>query len=211
MSGKLIVFEGTEGSGKSTQAELLLRYLKDRKIPVTLGREPGGTPLGERIREILLDVGGPRISPKAELFLYLAARAQLIREVIGPKLESGECVILDRYVHSTIAYQGYGLRVNLVGFDHAENITAMTELCRQGVGEFWPDTVFLLDLPIEDGLSRLQGSADRIEKRDKAFHKRVREGYLALAESEKDVFRVIDANSSAETTAERIRTEIELV
>jgi dTMP kinase len=211
MSGKLIVFEGIEGSGKSTQAELLQRHLKDRKIPVTLGREPGGTPLGERIREILLDVGGPRISPKAELFLYLTARAQLVREVIGPKLESGECVILDRYVHSTIAYQGYGLRVNLVGFDHAENIAAMTELCRQGVGEFWPDTVVLLDLPIEDGLNRLQGSADRIEKRDKAFHKRVREGYLALADSEKDVFRVIDAKLSIETAAELIRAEIELV
>jgi dTMP kinase len=211
MLGKLIVFEGIEGSGKSTQAELLYRYLTDRKIPVTFAREPGGTPLGERVRETLLDAEGPLISPRAELFLYLAARAQLVREVIAPKLEAGERIILDRYVHSTIAYQGYGLRVNLVGFDHAENIAAVTELCRQGVGEFWPNVVFLLDLPVEDGLSRLKSSPDRIEKRDKAFHKRVREGYLALAEVEKDVFKVIDATRDVETAAELIRAEIGLL
>lgn len=210
MSGKLIVFEGIEGSGKSTQAERLLRFLKDRKTPATLAREPGGTSLGERVREILLDAGGPKISPRAELFLYLAARAQLIREVIAPKLECGEWVILDRYVHSTIAYQGYGLRVNLVGFDHAENVAAITELCRQGVGEFWPDLVFLLDLPVEDGLKRLKGPPDRIEKRDTEFHERVRRGYLALAESEKGIFRVVDGKLPIETAAELIRAEIEL-
>jgi dTMP kinase len=210
MSGKLIVFEGIEGSGKSTQAELLLQFLENRETPATLAREPGGTSLGERIREILLDIGGPKISPRAELFLYLAARAQLIREVIAPKLESGEWVVLDRYVHSTIAYQGYGLRVNLVGFDHAENVSAITGLCRQGVGEFWPDLVFLLDLPVEDGLKRLKGSPDRIEKRDTGFHERVRRGYLALAESEGNIFRIIDGKLPVETAAKLIRAEIEL-
>jgi len=210
MLGELIVFEGIEGSGKSTQAELLLQHVHGGDVPVSFAREPGGTLLGERVRDILLDAGGPRISPRAELFLYLAARAQLVREFVAPKLENGERVILDRYVHSTIAYQGYGLRVNLVGLDHAENVEAVTELCRRGVGEFWPDIVFLLDLPVEKGLERLKGSPDRIEKRDRAFHERVREGYLALAEAEQDVFRVIDATRPVEAIAERVRAELEL-
>lgn len=210
MLGELIVFEGIEGSGKSTQAELLLQHLQGGDVPVSFAREPGGTILGERVRDILLDASGPRMSPRAELFLYLAARAQLIREFIAPKLENGERVILDRYVHSTIAYQGYGLRINLVGLDHAENVEAVTELCRQGVGEFWPDTVFLLDLPVEEGLKRLKGSPDRIERRDRAFHERVREGYLALAETEKGLFTVIDATLPIEEIAERVRVGFEL-
>ncbi|UCE28446.1 MAG: dTMP kinase [Candidatus Coatesbacteria bacterium] len=205
-----MVFEGIEGSGKSTQAELLLQHLQGGDVPVSFAREPGGTILGERVRDILLDASGPRMSPRAELFLYLAARAQLIREFIAPKLENGERVILDRYVHSTIAYQGYGLRINLVGLDHAENVEAVTELCRQGVGEFWPDTVFLLDLPVEEGLKRLKGSPDRIERRDRAFHERVREGYLALAETEKGLFTVIDATLPIEEIAERVRVGFEL-
>lgn len=210
MLGKLIVFEGIEGSGKSTQAELLREYIAANDIPATLAREPGGTSLGEAVREILLDSEAPNVSPRAELFLYLAARAQLVREIVGPRLEAGERVILDRYVHSTVAYQGYGLRVDIAGPDATKNVAAITELCRRGVGGFWPDIVFLLDLPVEIGLGRLTGLPDRIEKRDKAFHNRVREGYLTLANVEKEIFRVVDAAETVEIVAAAVRAEIVL-
>lgn len=189
MDGVFITFEGVEGSGKSTQAEALEKRLASRGVSVTLTREPGGTPIGEEVRRILLDHGHAGMAPLTELFLYLASRAEHTAKVVRPRLERGEVVISDRYADASVAYQGGGRELG-DAFVESLNRTATF-----GVK---PDVTFLLDLDPRDGLSRLAAARgetawDRIEREALEFHGRVRAAYLEAAEREPGRFVIIDA------------------
>ena len=197
--GIFIVFEGGEGSGKSTQAKALHRNLLRHGYPVLLTREPGGTPLGERIRRILK--GRATLTPLAEEFLFSAARTQLLQQVVRPALAQGTTVISDRYVPSTIAYQGYGRGLNLA------TVRQVTEEATQGLQ---PDVVVLLDQPPALGLERKHGKEpDRFESEDLKFHQRVRQGYLEQAKAEAERWLVVDATLSKEQVAEIIWRRVE--
>jgi dTMP kinase len=197
--GKLITFEGVEGAGKTTQLERAAAYLREAGVEVVVAREPGGTAVGEQVRTVLLSRENAAMAPLAELYLYLAARAQLVAQVVEPALAAGTYVLLDRYVHSTLAYQGYGLGVDLGGADAADNLKKLRELCRATVGDAWPDLVVVLDVDVEASFARFAGEApDRIEARDLAFHRRVREGFLALAAEEPERVAVVDGSLSEE-------------
>jgi dTMP kinase len=191
--GLFITFEGVEGSGKTTQAELLGQALAARDAIVV--REPGGTELGERIRDVLL-FGGMQISPEAEMYLFMAARSQLISEVIGPAIEAGQVVIADRYHDSTLAYQGGG----------------------RGLATYWPpafpkpDVTFLLELPVEGGRMRqlVAGKkADRVESEPSDFHDRVASAYDRLALDEPQRFTRIDASGSREHVHSQVMQRVE--
>jgi dTMP kinase len=182
LNGLFITFEGPEGAGKSTQVELLRAALARREPVVT--REPGGTPLGERVRDLLLH-SGVAMTPEAEMLLFMASRAELVSRVIAPALAAGRTVIADRYHDTTLAYQGGG----------------------RGVATWWPesfprpDRTFLLDLPAEVGLERLRRSgrsADRLESEDLAFHRAVVRAYRRLAEAEPERWVELDATRSPE-------------
>ncbi len=188
-----VTLEGTEGSGKSTLARLLCAELEKRGLEAVLTREPGGCALGRELRGILLD-SASRLDDKAELFLFLADRAQHVGECVRPALARGAWVVCDRYSDSTIAYQGYGR-----GMDPAE----LRSLCDAASGGLQPDRTLLLDLPAEQGLARAlerngaDGSAateGRFEAEKLDFHRRVRQGFLALAGREPDRFIVLDAS-----------------
>ncbi|MDP2953227.1 MAG: dTMP kinase [Chloroflexota bacterium] len=178
-----VAFEGGEGSGKSTQARSLSRRLSRRGFPVLLTHEPGGTPLGDRLRRYLK--GHKELSPLAELFLFAAARAQLVEQVIRPRLVQGSIVLCDRYAASTVAYQGGGR-----GLD-AAMVESVNRWATQGLQ---PHLVILLDLPVEEGLRRKGlGNGDRFEREALDFHRRVREGYLKLAAAAPTRWLVVDA------------------
>ena len=181
--GRLIAFEGVEGAGKSTQLELLRRQLEGRGREVVVTREPGGTPVGERVRALLLDPE-VEIHPRAEALLFAAARAELVERVIRPALERGAVVLCDRYLDSSLAYQG-GAR----GLGRGP----VEEVNRLATGGLLPDLVVLLDLDPADGLRRRQGDRDRIEAQDLEFHRRVREAFRALAAADPKRFAVVDA------------------
>ena len=169
-----ITFEGQEGAGKSTQAKLLHDYLVAHGIKVFLTRDPGGTDIAEKIRDIVKDVQNVAISKRAEALLYIAARAQLVEEVIRPKLESNTIVIRDRYTDSTVAYQGFGNNLDVDELTHIGNFAT---------GGFMPDITFYLRIDTEDGLARklAQDKLDRIEQKDLSYHANVRLGYDYLA------------------------------
>lgn len=204
--GLFLSFEGGEGSGKSLQAKRLVAALAgahpDRAVVLT--REPGGTPAGERIREILLHAKEIELSPEAQVLLYSAARAQNVRDLIRPHLGAGHIVVADRFFDSTLAYQGYGHGVAL------EAIRRVTELA---VGPTIPDRTFLLDLPIAVGLARsgwhVEARWDRFETLDHAFHERVREGYMRLAAAEPGRFAVIAGDRPEELVAADIRRHVD--
>ena len=190
-----ITFEGIEGSGKGTAIERTRRWLEQRQQSALLTREPGGSPLGRELRAFLLDAR-QEIVPEAELFLYLADRAQHVRQIIRPALDKGIPVISDRYADSTIVYQGYGR-----GLD----VSKLYELNCMAVGDLWPDLTFLLDVAPEIGLERARGRnkamglevlEGRFEAESLAFHQRVREGYLAWAKMHSGRFAVIDGSLS---------------
>ncbi|MDV6373825.1 dTMP kinase [Deinococcus arenicola] len=180
-----ISFEGPEGAGKSTQIGRLVQRLKVQSIPHTVTREPGGTPLGTRVRDVLLD---PEltIDPLPEFLLYSASRGQLVTNVIRPALDRGEVVVCDRYADSSLAYQGFGRGLN-AGL--LRGITAAA------TGGLWPDLTVLLDLDPVIGLERAarRGQPDRLERADLSFHQRLRQGFLQLAEAEPTRFLVLDA------------------
>ncbi len=180
-----IVFEGGEGSGKSTQAGALYKRLVKLAIPATLTREPGGTPLGNRLARWLKRTQDEDISPLTELLLFNASRRQLVEGVIEPGMKEGETVICDRYTDSTTAYQGYGRGLDL------NMVRTINDAATRGLK---PDLVVLLDIPAEKGLARKEARKhDRFEQEDIAFHQRVREGYLELAASEPQRWLVVDA------------------
>jgi dTMP kinase len=194
MRGMLVSFEGVEGSGKTTQAARLVESMKREGLPVTSVREPGGTALGEKVREILLSVEHHDMAAWAEASLYTAARAQLLKEVIIPRLARGDIVVADRYVDSTFAYQGAGrgLEMNVL-------------MAMQMVLKVKPDLTLLLDLPAEAGLRRQAGESDhqpdRLEQEDISFHTRVREGYLDFATRDPERYHVIDASADPDSVA----------
>lgn len=193
-SGVFLSFEGPEGAGKSTQIGRLVRRLEGLSLPHTVTREPGGTPLGTRVREVLLDPA-LTIDPLPEFLLYSASRAQLVANVIRPALGRGETVVCDRYADSSLAYQGSGR-----GLD-AELLRGITAAA---TGELWPHLTVLLDLDPKLGLERAarRGQPDRLERADLAFHQRLRQGFLERAEAEPGRFLVLDA-TRAEAELER--------
>jgi dTMP kinase len=178
-----ITFEGGEGCGKSTQARALFRKLSRSGYPVLLIKEPGSTPLGQGLARWLKNAAAT-IDPVSELFLFAAARARLVSQVIGPALEKGEIVISDRFADSTAAYQGYGRGLDL-SFVNAVNHAA--------TGGLRPDLIVLLDMEVEAGLGRKRSKQDRFEREEIAFHHRVREGYLKLAAADPGRWLVLDA------------------
>jgi dTMP kinase len=203
--GWLITFEGVEGCGKTTQAGLAGKFLNHRRIPFILTEEPGGTPFGKRIREILLTKDRFEPCAQAELLLFTADRAQHVREVIKPALETGKVVLCDRFVDATVAYQGFGR-----GMD----IELIQTLNTFSTGALRPDLTLLFDLPVEMGLMRVKARTatkglnaidDRFEGEETAFHRKVREGYLQAAACEPDRFRIIDASGEIS----RIHGEVE--
>jgi len=190
--GKFITFEGPEGGGKTTQAKRLLARLNAEKQEVIYTREPGGTPTGEAIREILqYDKAGEPLCDEAEVFLFAASRSQLVRTVIIPALERGTHVICDRFADSTTVYQGYGR-----GFD----IDQMLAINSFAINGATPDITFLMDVDVSIGFDRIASrqrelfqKSDRIEREAREFHERVRKGYLELAAKWPDRFRKINA------------------
>jgi len=172
--GLFIVLEGVEGAGKTTQAGLLAAWFESLDLPFTLAREPGGTPVGEAIRRVVLDRGSLSMPAETELFLILGARAAFVREVVRPALEEGRLVLADRFDLSTFAYQGYGRGLDM---DQIRQANALA------TGGLTPDLYVVLDLPVEVGMARKggQGGGDRIEKEGQGFLSRVRAGYLSLS------------------------------
>jgi len=201
--GRFITIEGPEGSGKTTQAKRLADRLRAAGRPVVLTREPGGTRLGEQLREILLARHGPEpTDPLTDALLFEAARRQLVRHVVRPALERGATVICARYADSTLAYQGFGAGV---GLDTLRAIDAAA------TDRLVPDRTFLLDLPVEEGLARkAPDDVTRFEAdHDLAFHRRVRAGFLELATESPDRFVVVDARRPAEEVAGAIADAVD--
>lgn len=205
MAGWFITFEGVEGSGKTTQIRLAGEFLREKGLPVIVTQEPGGTPLGERIREILLNHGGFDISGQAEVFLFAAARAQHTDAVIRPALEKGQVILCDRFSDATVAYQAYGRGLPL---------EAIREVCRLASRGLSPRLTLLFDLPVEKGLERAfrriagreeASREDRFEREHLDFHRRIREGYLAIARQEPDRVKIIDASRDIESTRREVR------
>jgi dTMP kinase len=196
--GAFITLEGPEGAGKSLQASRLAERVLSMGREVVQTREPGGTPSAEALREIALETP---LHPRAELFVFLAARAEHVEKLIRPALERGAVVLCDRFIDSTVAYQGYGL-----GLD-ADRIRSLNDLATGGLS---PDLTMVLDVPPEIGFAR-RGEArrDRIERREDDFHARLREGFLAEARRFPERIRVIDGTREAGVVADRIWEEAE--
>lgn len=198
--GKFITFEGPEGSGKTTQAKRLIARLEQKGCEVVYTREPGGTPTGEAIRDILQhNKAGEPISPNAEVLLFAASRAQLVSRVILPALERGAWVVCDRFADSTTAYQGYGR-----GFE-VEQMIALNQFAIDGAV---PDVTILLDVDLDEGFRRIgerhqvkNRPLDRIESEARAFHEKVRKGYLELARRWPERFRLVDGMRDADAVS----------
>jgi dTMP kinase len=196
-TGRFITLEGPEGAGKTLQAERLVAALEARGLAARLTREPGGTSLGERLRSILLAPGEAPIAPRADALLFNAARAQLVAEVIGPSLDAGEVVVCARFADSTLAYQGYGAGLPI------DDLRALADVATGGLA---PDRTILLDLPAEVGLARKSAASHtRFEAAfDLDFHRRVRDGFLALAAAEPGRFVVLDATAGPDAVADQV-------
>ncbi|HPC35419.1 MAG TPA: dTMP kinase [Candidatus Marinimicrobia bacterium] len=192
----LITFEGIDGSGKTTQIEYFMQKCKQENIPVVLFREPGGTPIGEKIREILLSKSNSGMFAITELLLYSASRHQLCRELIRPALESGKIVICDRFYDSTTAYQGYGRGIDL-DFINLLNRIAADNLV--------PDLTFIFDIPITERFRRLgTRELDRLETEEQNFQEKVRQGFLKIAASEPNRVCLIDGTKTEDLVADEV-------
>ena len=184
--GCFITFEGADGCGKTTQIELLDKFLKEKGLKTLMTLEPGATDLGKNLRQILLHYEKP-VSDEAEMFMYLADRAQHAQMIIKPALEDKKIVLCDRYTDSTVAYQGYGREGDI------EQINILNKIATKGLKS---DLTILFDVESEVAQSRLGKTKDRLESQGMEFHKKVRNGYLELAKQEPQRFKVIDANKS---------------
>ena len=200
MNGKFITLEGAEGSGKSTQAALILEYLKSKKVPVVLLREPGGVKISEKIRELLLDVKSAGMGDECETLLYMAARAQMVKEILEPQLKSGKIILCDRFLDSTIAYQGYGNGIDV------KTIEQLGLFATKGLT---PDLTILFDIQPEKGLSRAGVNKDRIESRSLEYHKRVRHGYLDLSKQYPARIKVIKVDAEKEEIFKEVKLYID--
>jgi len=198
-----ITFEGPEGSGKTTQIQLLAAWLREQGQTVLATREPGGTAIGDRVRAILLDSDHREMQAQTEILLFSAARAQIVGQIIRPHLAGGGVVLCDRFADSTLAYQGYGRQLDLATL---RLITAFA------TGGLQPDLTFCLDLPVDVGLQRKAAGAgeewNRMEQETLAFHGRVRRGYLTLAQAEPARWRVLDATQPVQALQAAMRAEI---
>jgi dTMP kinase len=197
-----ISLEGPDGGGKSTQARLLVDYLKGRGLNVLLTREPGGTPIGDQIRRTLMDLGNTGMDPRTEILLFSASRAQIVHQVIRPHLEANGVVVCDRFYDSTLAYQGYGHGLDLVA------LRAITDFATGGLR---PDLTLLLDLPAKAGLERRRGGGqwNRLDAYDLPFHQRVRQGYFELAKAEPERWIKIDARQPVEEVQAAARRAVD--
>ena len=200
-----ITFEGPEGSGKSTQIALLEKFFKQIKKDFITIREPGGTVIGEEVRKILISSKSVSISDQAELFLFLSSRAELVEKIIKPALKNNKIVLCDRFVDSTLAYQGFGRGMDL------DKIKTMNEFVTDGL---YPDLTFLLQLDVNTSFERLNNryskstkKFDRIENEDRSFHKKIHDGYNEIHKSSKRIFK-IDASLSVHTVENLIKNKI---
>lgn len=193
-----LTFEGPDGSGKTTQVAPLAEFLTQIGYQVLITREPGGTEIGDQIRQVLSDLKNTGMHPRSETLLFLAARAQLVEQVIKPHLDDGYIVLCDRYADSTMAYQGYG---------HQNDLTQISSLINFATGGLKPDLTLLLDVGAEAGLKRKAEGTEwnRLDAYSLEFHQRVRQGYAALAQAEPERWVVIDADQPAERVQESIR------
>jgi dTMP kinase len=211
-SGQLIVLNGPEGAGKTTQAERLAESLRQNGMDVLTVHDPGSTPVGERIRGILLDADLRHMSPTTEVFLYMASRSEMMAEIVQPALRRGQVVISDRFVSSTVAYQGYA------GGISPELIWKVWDIVS---GNLRPDVTIILDLDVAVGFQRIQGKKvlpdfqlalpflrDRMESKDRTFHEKVRQGFLAMARAEPGRFAVVDASRPPDEVAAAIREAV---
>lgn len=198
MAGSFIVFEGGEGAGKSTQEELLARWLQDHGKTVVRTREPGGTPAGEAIRTVLLSNEYAGLTDRAEALLFAAARGEHAAQVIRPALEAGVIVVCDRYLDSSVAYQGYGRDL---GAEYVKNLSLWA------TQDLVPDLTVLLDVDPTVGLSRVQ-SPDRLESEPIEYHQRVRQAFIEISKADPTRYLVIDANQGKDAIAEQIRARV---
>ena len=199
--GHFITFEGGDGSGKSTQYRLFAEYLRNRGFDVVTTREPGGTRISEKIRDLLLDPECTEMDDMTEALLFAASRAQHVEELIKPSVEAGKIVLCDRFVDSSIVYQGFGRGLG-------DCVRAINEHAVRGM---YPDVTFLLDISPEEGRKRngKTGKNDRLEKQSMEYHAMVAEGYRKLAAAEPDRFIVIDASGSIQKVASDITDAFE--
>ncbi|MCP4708184.1 MAG: dTMP kinase [Planctomycetes bacterium] len=199
LNGKFIVLDGVDGAGKSSQVGLLASYLSEQNVELITVRDPGGTDIGEQIRQILLKVDNSRMLVRTEALLYMASRAQLYGELIGPALEAGQCVLCDRWVSSTYAYQA---RAGAVG------AKLVLDLAEAALERTWADLTILIDLPIAAGLERVGKTPDRMESKGEVFHQRVREAFLELAQTREE-FRIVDGSGGIEEVHQKVREVVE--
>ena len=197
-SGRFIVLDGPDGCGKSTHSRLLIEWLKEQGISVAGFRDPGNTDIGEKIREVLLNPEHKAMDTRTELLLYMAARAQLWAEKIAPALETKQCVVMDRWLSSTCAYQGYA------GGFGMENVIKIATDCLERV---WPDMTIILDVDLKTASGRLNSELDRMEQKGDGYHQKVRKGFLELAK-ENENFLVVDASGEVETVHKNILNHI---
>jgi len=198
-SDKFIVIDGPDGCGKTTQTKLLVDWLKKQGVAVETFREPGGTAIGEKVRQILLNPEHIAMGTETEVMLYMAARVQLWREKIVPALKQNKCVILDRWLSSTCAYQGFA------GGFGIDKVIKIAEDCLERP---WPDLTIILDVDLETAAKRLKKDLDRMEQKGDNYHKKVREGFLKLAKGRKN-FVVIDAADDIETVHKQVINIVE--
>jgi len=198
-SGKFIVLDGPDGCGKTTQAKLLAQWLQQQGANVELFRDPGATAIGEKIRQILLNPDHIAMSTAAEVMLYMAARIQLWVEKISPALKENKCVILDRWLSSTCAYQGHA------GGFGADRVIEIAADCLERT---WPDLTIILDVDPGTGLNRLDRQLDRIERKGDGYHQKVRDGFLKLASYRKN-FHLVDATADIQTTHKKVIEAVE--
>lgn len=204
MKGYFITIEGTDGAGKTTQISLLEDYLKQRKIDFLLTREPGGTLISEKIREILLDISNQELCDSAEVLLYAASRAQHLQQKILPAVKEGKLVLCDRFVDSSIAYQAFGRGID------KEQVKAINQFATSGIE---PDLTIYLDFPPQKGILRKQKEhlheMDRMEQEKMEFHEKVYEGFQSLAQNYPQRIQKIDASKTIEEVQKEIQTQIE--
>jgi len=194
-----ITLEGPDGSGKSTQVQPLAEFLRQEGYTVFTTREPGGTTISDQVREVLMRLDNRSMYPRTETLLFCAARAQLVEEVIRPRLQRGEIILCDRYADSTLAYQGYG---------HGNDLQVLQQLLDFATGGLWPDLTILFDIDAIAGLNRRKvggGEWNRLDDYQIAFHQRVRDGYLAMAHKDPKRWAIVNADQEIEKVQADLR------